>query len=199
MNRQARSLLSLLIGCIPNLLSLARLALGLGFVCIPTAWRVPVVLVAALTDILDGPISRKLHAELGAGRWLDPLADKVFALGVVWVVVADGTLELWQALLVGLRDLIVLVGGVIVLLRRDQFAWDRMRPTLLGKAVTAAQFVFFLSLLIFAQVVLALFIVTAVLSVAAAVDYARRFVARERANHHGQSRVEDVQQEPASR
>lgn len=199
MNRQTRSLLSLLLGCIPNVLSLARLALGLGFVCIPTAWRIPVVLVAALTDMLDGPLSRKLHAEPGAGRWLDPLADKVFALGVVWVVVADGTLELWQALLVGLRDLIVLAGVVIVLLRSDRFGWDRMRPTSLGKAVTAAQFVFFLSLLIFSQVLLAPFIVTVVLSATAAVDYSRRFIARERVNHHGQSQVDDVGHEPASR
>jgi CDP-diacylglycerol--glycerol-3-phosphate 3-phosphatidyltransferase/cardiolipin synthase len=179
LNKQPGSFLCSLIQWIPNALSLARLALGLGFVFLPPSWRIPVVALAAATDLLDGPLSRRLQAETSTGRLLDPLADKVFAFAVVGTVLADGTLAWWQALLVVLRDLSVLVGVAVIVLRNGWQRCQQLRPTLLGKAVTAAQFVFFLTLLVFSQVFLPLFIVTAALSAAAAVDYARRSLARQ--------------------
>ena len=40
-----------------------------------------VFLIAAITDIIDGPIARKLNVASKMGRMLDPLADKVLVCG----------------------------------------------------------------------------------------------------------------------
>ncbi len=97
---------------LPNALSLARLLLGLAFPFWPVSWRVPVVVVAAITDMLDGAASRHWHVTSVAGRLLDPLADKVFVIGVVGTFWYEGALDGWQIVLVGLRDFVV-IGGVL--------------------------------------------------------------------------------------
>ena len=40
-----------------------------------------VFIIAALTDIIDGPIARKLNVASKLGRMLDPLADKILVCG----------------------------------------------------------------------------------------------------------------------
>src|SRR5579862_6468238 len=68
----------------PGLLSLARFPLALAF---PLVWPRPalvagVVALAAVTDVLDGYVARKLHQQTVTGALLDPLMDKTFVLGV---------------------------------------------------------------------------------------------------------------------
>ncbi len=169
-----------IVAAIPNALSLFRLALGLGFPWWPASWRMGVALVAMLTDLVDGAISRRLHAATSAGRILDPIADKVFVLAVVATLLWDDTLQFWEALLVGLRDLTVLAGAGWVALRRNWPAYRRMAPTLLGKATTATQFLFLLSLLFHQQPMPAHFWPTAALSFLAAVGYLRVYLIQVR-------------------
>jgi cardiolipin synthase len=118
---------------LPNLLSWLRLLIGCAFPFLPTEWRFVTVTVAALTDLADGEASRLLHAESEFGRLLDPVADKVFVAGVVVALLADGSLAWWQAGLVALRDLAVLVGAFWVVLRRGWSACWGMRPRWPGK------------------------------------------------------------------
>jgi len=78
---------------IPNILTFARLALTIAFLIMilysPLAANKPfflditfVVFVAAgLTDIIDGPIARKLNVTSKFGRMIDPLADKILVCG----------------------------------------------------------------------------------------------------------------------
>jgi len=80
---------------IPNILTFARLALTIAFLIMilyspfASAANKPfflditfVVFVAAgLTDIIDGPIARKLNVTSKFGRMVDPLADKILVCG----------------------------------------------------------------------------------------------------------------------
>jgi phosphatidylglycerophosphate synthase len=65
---------------IPNLLSAARLVLGLAFAAVPVSWRLVVVVVAGATEFLDGALRRLWHFSGAMGHLLDPIADKVFVL-----------------------------------------------------------------------------------------------------------------------
>jgi CDP-diacylglycerol--glycerol-3-phosphate 3-phosphatidyltransferase len=78
---------------IPNILTFGRLVLTILFLgmlfYIPQAKdriltfdaAFTVFVIAALTDIIDGPIARKLNVTSKMGRMLDPLADKILVCG----------------------------------------------------------------------------------------------------------------------
>lgn len=133
---------------IANGLSLIRIALGLSFPWLPSSWRLPVVAVAVLTDLLDGPTARFFGVGNGSGRVLDPLADKVFTAAVVGALLWEGTLTVGETALLGMRDLVVVLGALAGLAFRRWPTFRRMTPTLLGKATTAALFGFFLLLVV---------------------------------------------------
>jgi phosphatidylglycerophosphate synthase len=155
---------------IPNALSLARLALGLGFPWLPADFRAWAVVLAGLTDVADGASARLLGAGSRAGRILDPIADRVFLLGVVATLVFEGSLGITEAVLIGLRDGVMLAGAGWLLTRGDWARFGRLRPRLLGKLTTAAQLLFLL-LVICRQRLPLVFLGTAVLSGLAALDY----------------------------
>jgi phosphatidylglycerophosphate synthase len=168
-----------LLAAIPNALSLFRIVLGIAFPCLPSSWRVGAVLAAGFSDLADGASSRHFHASSVTGRILDPVADKVFGLGVVIALVADGSLEIWEVALLGLRDLLVLGGAGWCLVRRNWSAVRGMSPTLLGKATTAAQFLFVLLFLIRSEKSLVVFLLTAGLSGLGGAHYVWLFLKRD--------------------
>ena len=121
---------------VPNLLSLARLAiLPIVFLDLVQGahLRAFVLLVVfASTDWFDGYIARRFDQVTKLGKLLDPLSDRVLFV-VVGVGFAMGDLLPWWAVLVLLaRDALVGVSGGIVLLRGGA----RPEVTRLGKAAT---------------------------------------------------------------
>jgi CDP-diacylglycerol--glycerol-3-phosphate 3-phosphatidyltransferase len=78
---------------VPNILTFGRLVLTILFLAMllytPQAKdrtfifnaALAVFIIAALTDIIDGPIARKLNVTSKLGRMLDPLADKILVCG----------------------------------------------------------------------------------------------------------------------
>ncbi|MBP3958652.1 CDP-alcohol phosphatidyltransferase family protein [Gemmata sp. G18] len=160
---------------VPNGLSGARLVLGVAFPFIPAEWRLWAVIGAALSDLLDGLTARWMHAESNAGRLLDPVADKVFVLALVATLLAEGALHPLWALGLAIRDVTVLVGLVYVIARRQWGVGRRMRPSLLGKATTAAQFVVLALLVMSTGAPMWVLAAVTFLSALAAWDYARWF------------------------
>jgi CDP-diacylglycerol--glycerol-3-phosphate 3-phosphatidyltransferase/cardiolipin synthase len=163
---------------IPNGLSLARIGLGFCFPWLAPSWRLPVIIVAALTDLADGAFGRLFRATSITGRVLDPLADKLFVIAVVATFLVDGLVTPGEVVLVGLRDLVV-IGGTITGLMFTR--WDALRcmsPTPLGKATTVAQFAFFLVVLAAPEGKSFAFAITVGLSAMAAGHYGWRFLAR---------------------
>jgi phosphatidylglycerophosphate synthase len=81
---------------IPDLLSLVRLVLAAPLVLAVHAGAAHVaaaiVVVAVLTDLLDGPLARRGRGPTERGRWLDHLADFVFVCAGLAVFAWRGAL-----------------------------------------------------------------------------------------------------------
>jgi CDP-diacylglycerol--glycerol-3-phosphate 3-phosphatidyltransferase len=156
---------------IPNSLTILRLVLAFAFPFVPPEWRIPIFLVAAATEFLDGFLARMLKVVSESGKILDPIADKAFVLSVVVTIWFEGMVQFWELALIGARDMYVFAGGVKVWLFGDHSEFRRMRPRWLGKITTNFQFAFLLAALWWGEVPLALVIATGALSIAAAIDY----------------------------
>jgi len=72
------------------------------------------MLVAALTDFLDGQIARRYHQETEFGRIIDPLADKICAGAVVIALASLGDVPFWFLPTVIGRDTMILLGGLYI-------------------------------------------------------------------------------------
>jgi nicotinamide-nucleotide amidase len=68
-----------------------------------------VFLVAALTDTLDGNLARARRQVTELGKFLDPLADKLFILSVLIVLVQAGQLAAWVVVVIFSRELLITV------------------------------------------------------------------------------------------
>jgi phosphatidylglycerophosphate synthase len=129
-------------------LSLARLPLAglLWWLVRDQRAALAIVLAAALTDGLDGRVARlarrrgDLRADLGG--WLDPLCDKLFAVGALVALAVRLDVDLATLALIAARDLLmtplVLIYGLTSLHRRYPV---ELRAAWPGKLTTVAQFV----------------------------------------------------------
>jgi CDP-diacylglycerol--glycerol-3-phosphate 3-phosphatidyltransferase/cardiolipin synthase len=158
----------------PNGLTLARLAFGVAFPFVAPGWQPWLIVIAAATDLIDGWLARHLGVDGRHGKYLDPVADKVFALGVLISVLRDELLSPLEMALLLSRDGIVVFGTLALVLAGRKDVLARTRPTLLGKVTTAVQFIyFFLITWVRGPVYPVLAIVVAV-SALAGLDYLRR-------------------------
>lgn len=69
---------------------------------------------AAITDILDGYLARKLNQITEFGKIIDPLADKVLVVFVVLNLFLIGDIPDYYFYLIMARDVLILIGGLIV-------------------------------------------------------------------------------------
>jgi CDP-diacylglycerol--glycerol-3-phosphate 3-phosphatidyltransferase len=106
---------------VSNLLSLVRIALLVPILYfllkLDNADRVLAVglmLMAALTDFLDGQIARRYRQESEFGKVIDPLADKICTGAVVIALVSLGDVPFWFLLAVIGRDALILLGGIYI-------------------------------------------------------------------------------------
>jgi len=72
------------------------------------------MLLASMTDYLDGHYARKLQKTSNLGRMMDPLIDKVSVDLTMLVLAAHRGLPYWYVFIVIGRDLFLLFGGAVV-------------------------------------------------------------------------------------
>lgn len=92
---------------IPNMMTIGRL-ITLPFLVllmmINTPWAawsaLTIYTLGCITDYLDGYIARRFYMESAFGKFMDPIADKIFVLTVLIGLVANGNLDGWWVLLV---------------------------------------------------------------------------------------------------
>jgi len=63
----------------------------------------------SLTDTLDGQLARRRGTVSDLGRFLDPLADKLFVLSVLIVLVQEGLVAAWVVVVIFSRELIITI------------------------------------------------------------------------------------------
>jgi cardiolipin synthase (CMP-forming) len=124
---------------IPNIISFLRIAMIPIFVVLivdPDTRRAGLVLfvVVVATDWIDGALARATGQVSDLGKVLDPVADRLaIAAGLIALVVADA-FPLWAALLILVRDVAVLIAGLVLLSMRRA----RIDVRYLGKVATFA-------------------------------------------------------------
>ena len=167
---------------LPNALSVLRILLA------PlTCWLIwtgsfqnasLVILAAAVTDGLDGFLARKLGVTSRTGEVLDPIADKIFAGSAFLTLTLHHHIEAWVAAIILGRDLTILTVAGAVLVSAD--TPRRFPPSIMGKASTAVQCAYGLSLMgtlghAVPDVITEVFKgATVVLTIWSGIDYAKR-------------------------
>ena len=136
---------------VPNQLTFLRLGF-LPFFIISIHYRrydiaLAVLIVAALTDGLDGLLARSLNQKTALGAYLDPIADKLLLSSSFVVLALNRKISWWLATLVLSRDILLLTSAAVILVVAG---YRRFPPSIYGKLTTALQI-----LLVFVVVLLA--------------------------------------------
>jgi cardiolipin synthase (CMP-forming) len=97
-------------------------------------WLALVVVVAGVSDLVDGTIARRFDRPTKFGAALDPIADGFFFGAVASGLAAGGLYPAWLAVLVVLRYLVPSVVGLLLILARRLPA---LRHTFFGQLSTA--------------------------------------------------------------
>jgi CDP-diacylglycerol---glycerol-3-phosphate 3-phosphatidyltransferase len=135
---------------LPNLLTLGRIAAIPFFVWLLDSpsprrcfWASIVFTAAAITDMLDGYLARKLGVVSLLGKFLDPLADKLIVMAALVWMVPMGRIATWVVVLLLAREIsvtglrsVAATEGVIISAGQD------------GKTKTALQMIGIVALLL---------------------------------------------------
>lgn len=135
---------------VPNILTVFRLVL------IPVYWYVffsqashsmqqalCVLVLAGLTDIVDGYLARRYQWVTDVGTMLDPLADKLMMLAVVLSFVIDHRVSWYAAGVFMVRDVGMILSSVFFVSRGKK----TVPATAWGKVTTVAYYVALVALM----------------------------------------------------
>lgn len=125
---------------IPNLLSMLRLLLVPVFLILIVAGdyvaALVVLVVASLTDLLDGYLARRLRQITKLGALLDPAADRLYIFAALIGLAARELFPWWIVVVVVARDVLIVVLGVVL----ANFGYGPLPVHQLGKVATFALF-----------------------------------------------------------
>jgi cardiolipin synthase (CMP-forming) len=125
---------------VPNSLTTLRILLipiFIGFLVYERyEYALGILLLAGLTDGLDGTIARVANQRTKLGAYLDPLADKLLLTSGFITLSVLHLVPLWIVILVVSRDLILMTGALLLCLTQSSLD---ISPSLLGKGTTLFQ------------------------------------------------------------
>ncbi len=154
---------------VANLLSLARIPLGITILALEDPMAVAAVLAAgAATDLLDGAIARLTGTQTEVGALLDPFCDRIFVFLALVSFLPSGHVEWAGFIILILRDLFT--GGVFIV---SKLAGEPVpfHSRMGGRVTTALQVVALFTLIFAPQYVMVLILLVGIASVYAIIDY----------------------------
>ena len=135
---------------IPNTLTILRILLIpviVGFLVYDYfVFALVTLLIAALTDMLDGSIARMANQKTEFGAYLDPLADTLLLMTTFITFSLLDMVPVWSVIVVVSRDAILLTGTLLARVTNTKI---NASPSLLGKATTVFQLVYIILVLVF--------------------------------------------------
>ena len=138
---------------VPNQITLLRLGFLPFFLILISyekyQWALLVLVVAGLSDGIDGLLARHLNQRSSLGAYLDPIADKLLLSSSFIILAFEKKLAWWLTILVLSRDILILIVAAAILLISG---YRPLPPSLLGKLTTFSQIV-----MVFAVVLAAAF------------------------------------------
>jgi cardiolipin synthase len=166
---------------VPGLLSLARIPLALSFPLLVShpAAALAVLVLAAVTDVLDGFYARRYHQATPTGAVLDGITDKLFVFAVLFTLAVNGHLPIYGLFLLGTRELgeLPLVIWWLFSRHRRKARAEDPRANVAGKAATVFQFAAVTLALFEHSATLIMLWIAAAVGVVAAISYWRRELA----------------------
>ncbi|MDQ6952531.1 MAG: CDP-alcohol phosphatidyltransferase family protein [Mariprofundaceae bacterium] len=133
---------------VPNILTLMRILMTpviVYMVLTHQPWLAVILMViAGVTDMLDGAIARYFNQRTTVGAYLDPLADKILLVSLFVSLFVVGKVPLFIFLAVIFRDAIIIFGAIAYEIVTRQLT---MEPSLISKATTCMQ-IFYVALLL---------------------------------------------------
>src|SRR3984885_2454838 len=120
---------------VPNQLTFLRLGF-LPFFIISIHYRryeiaLAILVLAGLTDGLDGLVARGLNQRTPLGAYLDPIADKLLLSSSYLALALKGRIAWWLAIMVLGRDVLLLIACAVILLA---IGYRPFPPSVWGKA-----------------------------------------------------------------
>lgn len=149
---------------IPNSLTLLRILLVPVFIGFMTygeyGFALLVLLVAGLTDGIDGLIARRWNQQTRLGAFLDPLADKLLLTSGFITLSMLHLIPSWLVILVVSRDVLLLLGTAVAHVTGTSID---VTPTVWGKGTTALQLSYVLLVILLTWLDLGLSLLTPLL------------------------------------
>ncbi|HLU07181.1 MAG TPA: CDP-alcohol phosphatidyltransferase family protein [Woeseiaceae bacterium] len=133
---------------LPNAISLFRIALVVPILLLIVDGRYDLALIlffiAGFSDGVDGYLAKRFNWHTRLGALLDPIADKLLVAGTFLVLVYTGHVPVWLAVLVILRDVVIVVGAAAYNFLVGPVEGE---PTRISKLNTALELLFVLFVL----------------------------------------------------
>jgi len=165
---------------IPNLITAIRIILAPVFIIFlindDLSSALFLFLLCMASDCADGMIARLLNQKSKLGTYLDPLADKLLLVAAFVVLAARGNLPSWLTVMVISRDIMILLGVVVLFLNGFDLS---IKPSIISKINTCFQFTTVVAVLsggnlpLPAAFYLYLYYLTALFTIASGLDYMR--------------------------
>jgi len=159
---------------IANYITIFRILMIPVFLLLVTAdppqltWSFIVFFFATISDAVDGIVARRTHTVTSLGKFVDPMADKLFIVSAFIALTALGRIPLWLALLVISRDVILSIGWVGLYIVTGV---KKIAPSIISKITTFFQMVTLGAALIALEYREVLFILAGFFTVISGVHY----------------------------
>lgn len=127
---------------VPNQITLLRLGFLPFFLILISyeeyRWALLILVLAALSDAIDGLLARKLNQRSALGAYLDPIADKLLLSSSFVILAMKGEIPWWLTIIVLSRDILILVVAAVIILISG---YRPFPPSILGKLTTMFQII----------------------------------------------------------
>lgn len=109
---------------LPNLISFLRIVLIFPIAVLYSKpsqasyyWALGLLCLSYISDYADGEAARRLNLKSALGLIMDPLADKIWTVSMLYLLVTFRSLPLWIAIVIVLRDFAILLLNARVMRR----------------------------------------------------------------------------------
>ena len=121
---------------LPNILSIFRIMMSPFFILFMIQdepyfllLSLLLIFIVSVTDFFDGYYARKYKLVTELGKYLDPIADKIFistVLFTLYFILGNDTFPLWMVVLILLRDVFITILRSFLKAKNLQFATSRL-------------------------------------------------------------------------
>jgi cardiolipin synthase len=161
---------------IPNILSFIRILLIPVIIVLYCTFNqhiiaAGVVVLSALTDVVDGFIARRYNMITDLGKFLDPLADKLTQAAMIICVATKNWWIVFLLVIMLVRELLLFIWGLLFFKKNDAVNSSRWYGKLSTVVVYLSMFVIFLLPTLGIEIIKTLFSVCVVVVALSAVLY----------------------------